>query len=85
MWVVISGTVRDHKSQLSQKKVTHGLTVVYEAFFLRHILIYFSRSGQNPFGDDEAASHQAALFAFQAGCWLARQERRATSGAVTFM
>ena len=53
--------MRDHKSQLSQKKVTHGLTVVYEAFFLRHILIYFSRSGQNPFGDDEAASPPSSL------------------------
>ena len=40
MWVVISGTVRDHKSQLSQKKVTHGLTQLYIPTLLAYIFSF---------------------------------------------
>ena len=42
MWLVISGTVRDHKSELSQKKVTHGFSVVNQPTLLAHIIFFYS-------------------------------------------
>ena len=64
MWVVISGTVRDHKSELSQKKVTHRLSAVNQPRLLAHIKFDFSlflsdRSAM--FCDDENGSLQPCL------------------------
>ena len=59
MWVVISGTVCDHKSELSEKKVTHGYTVVNQPRLLVHIKFYFclfSSDWSAMFSDDENGS-----------------------------